>query len=389
MTLKSKHQIQLFIMKNYLLYISCLLISTLSFGQARHKINIIDPDTLINRLGVKYMKYPESAGLSVGLYYNDKEYTYNYGSLEKGIYTMPTKATVYAIGSISKTFISFILAQAVIEKKVTLDDDIRKYLKGEYSNLAYNGKPILLKHLANTTSGMPDNLFTLPNINQNTSHDSINMVQKIAERYTKQDFFDALHQVKLDTVPGYKAKHSNAAAQLLSFIVEDIYKTPYEELVKKYILKPNEMTHTSFSSPEVFSNAAKGHDKYGHRVPFFSIPVLSGGGGMTSTTADMLKYIRLHLKQNDPVVQLTHAKTKNVDVYAIGLNWLIYKHNDGLSQVWSNGGTYGFFGFIIMYPEINAGIILLSNSNDEKSYAKLSGLADNIFNTIKVNHNLN
>jgi serine-type D-Ala-D-Ala carboxypeptidase/endopeptidase len=376
-------------MKKRLLYILCLLISTLSFGQARHKIKIIDPDTLINRLGINYMKYPESVGLSVGLYYNGEEHTYNYGSLQKGISTMPTKETVYAIGSISKTFISFILAQAVIDKKVTLEDDIRKYLKGDYPNLAYNGKPILLKHLANTTSGLPDNFITLPEVNQTTPTDSINLVRKIAKQYTKQDFFDALHQVKLDTVPGYKAKHSNAAAQLLSFIVEDIYKAPYEELVKRFILKPNAMTNTAFASPETFANAAKGHDKYGHRVPFFSIPILTGSGGMTSTTEDMLKYVRLHLKQHDPVIQLTHTKTKNIDVYAIGLNWLIYKHNDGLSQVWTNGGTYGFFGFIIMYPEINAGIVLLSNSNDERGYAKLSGLADKIFNAIKFNNNLN
>lgn len=138
---------------------------------------------------MKYMQYPESVGLSIGLYYNDKQYTYNFGSLEKGKPAAPTKETAYATGSISKTFISFILAQAVIEKKANLDDDIRKYLKGDYPNLAYNGKPILLKHLANTTSGMPDNLFTLPEINHNSPADSIKLVRNIAKEYSKEDFF--------------------------------------------------------------------------------------------------------------------------------------------------------------------------------------------------------
>jgi CubicO group peptidase (beta-lactamase class C family) len=69
---------------------------------------------------------------------------------------LPSQNTVYEIGSITKTFVSFYLANAVLEHKVSLDDDIRKYLKESYPNLEYNGAPIQLVHLANTTSLLPD-----------------------------------------------------------------------------------------------------------------------------------------------------------------------------------------------------------------------------------------
>ena len=66
-----------------------------------------------------------------------------------------------------------ILAHAVIEKKVKLDDDIRKYLKGDYPNLQYNGKPARLKHLASNTSALPENLLSVPDANAGTPPDSI------------------------------------------------------------------------------------------------------------------------------------------------------------------------------------------------------------------------
>lgn len=372
-------------MRYYCALIFSVMAAGSALGQTNNRVKIINPDTLVGRLAATYMKYPQSVGLSIGVFYNGKDYTYNFGSVGKEKEISPTDQTVYAIGSISKTFISFILAQAVLEKKVNLDDDIRKYLKGNYPNLEYQGNPIKLKHLANTTSGLPENLLMVPEANVGTPHDSIVFLRrKIFSLYNRQDFFDALHQVKLDTIPGTKAKHNNTAIQLLSFVLENIYQMPYSELVKNYILAPQGMTQTSFQPPGSLPGlAAQGYDKKGDAIPFFTSPTLSGSGGMTSTTTDMLKYIHLHLDQNNPAVQLSHKKSFTPDIYSIGLNWLIYKYNDGHSQIWTDGGTYGFCSFIILYPELNTGIVLLSNENDETSYSKLSKVADGIFNAIK------
>ncbi|MDO3627769.1 serine hydrolase [Mucilaginibacter sp. BT774] len=370
----------------YLFGLIFLIIATGSaLAQSSHRIKKINPDTLVSRLGTAYMKAPQSVGLSIGLFYNGKDYSYNFGSIEKGKRILPSDQTVYAIGSISKTFISLILAHAVLEKKVNLDDDIRKYLKGNYQNLEYQGRPIRLKDLASTTSALPENLLIIPEANPGTPPDSIKILRrKIFSLYNRQAFFDALHQVKLDTIPGTKARHNNTAIQLLSFILENVYQIPYSELVKNYVLKPLGMNRTTYQSPGSLSGlAAHGYDKKGNAIPFFSSPTLSGSGGLTSTTKDMLKFIHLQLNPKDSAIQLSHEKLVSPDVYSIGLNWLIYKYDDGYSQIWTDGGTYGFCSYIILYPELNTGIVLLSNENDETSYGKLSGLADGIFNAIK------
>ena len=370
-------------------YLFGLIFSIIAMGSAlaqpTHQIKKINPDTLVERLGRVYMNGPQPVGLSIGLFYNGKDYTYNFGSIEKGKSILPSDQTVYAIGSISKTFISLILAHAVLEKKVKLDDDIRQYLKGNYPNLEYQERPIRLKDLASTTSALPENLLTVPEANPGTPPDSISFLRrKIFSLYNRQDFFDALHQVKLDTIPGTKARHNNTAIQLLAFILENVYQLPYSELVKNYILRPLHMSRTTYQAPGSLPGlAAQGYDKKGHAIPFFTSPTLSASGGITSTTTDMLKYIHLQLSKKDPAIQLSHEKLISPDVYSIGLNWLIYKYDDGYSQIWTDGGTYGFCSYIIFYPELNTGIVLLSNENDETSYGKLSGLADGIFNAIK------
>jgi len=43
----------------------------------------------------------------------------------------------------------------------------------------------------------------------------------------KQIFFNALHDVKLDTIPALKPNNSNGAAQLLAYILEKVYKMSF------------------------------------------------------------------------------------------------------------------------------------------------------------------
>ena len=86
-------------------------------------------DSLVQKCVVEIFNDKNIFGLSIGIYKNGKEFYYNYGSLEKDKHVLPTSATVYEIGSITKTFTGILLAQAFLDKKIKLDDDIRKYLK--------------------------------------------------------------------------------------------------------------------------------------------------------------------------------------------------------------------------------------------------------------------
>lgn len=187
----------------------------------------------------------------------------------------------------------------------------------------------------------------------------------------------------LDTVPGFKPGHSNAAAQLLSYILEKVYKLSIENLVTKYVLAPAKMDNTSFlaskSEPKLL---AKGYDEKGNQMPYFTTSFMIGVGGLNSSTSDLLKFVKLQLNNKNKAVGLSHKKRFNAGYYDIGLNWLIYKHDNGNHQLWTDGGTYGFASYVIFYPEINSGVVVLSNESDPSSSDRISDIADGIFQSI-------
>src|SRR5215469_11377876 len=87
---------------------------------------------------------PDSAGCSLGIYRNGSiAYAHGYGmaSLELGVPITPQ--TVFDIGSTSKQFTAFSILLLQQQGKLSVDDDIRKFLP----EMPDYGKPITLHHL--------------------------------------------------------------------------------------------------------------------------------------------------------------------------------------------------------------------------------------------------
>lgn len=341
-------------------------------------------DTVVQKATMLFISDTSKVGLSIGIYKNGKLYFYNYGTTQKEIPKLPTNNTVYEIGSISKTFTGTLLAQAVKDKRVKIDADIRKYLEGSYPNLEYQGNPIKLSHLVSHISGLPFFLPDNPNLFQNANFDTLPFtICKIQQNYSKQKFFDDLHKVKLDTIPGYNFHYSNAGAQLLKFILEKVYNMPYDKLLNKYITKPLKMKNTnSLYSKNDFGILAKGYNAKGKLMPY-NPQILDAAGGIFSTTSDMLEYLKFHLDEKNEVVALSHkVTTGNINDFAIGLNWQEQITSKKHKKIWQSGGTFGFSSYCVIYPGLNIGIVLLTNESDPTAQGGLEEIANKIFETI-------
>lgn len=362
-------------------------------------------DTLVNRLGNTFSKDPKTVGLSIGIVDNGKSYFYNFGTTKMGQQQRPTQHTIYEVGSITKTFISFILAQAVLEHKVSLQDDIRKYLKESYPNLDYKGHPIRLVHLANTTSLLPDWLPELPAQMKTMTADSALFYKiRVYQRFTKQDLLAALHTVKLDTVPGFHPKHSNAAGQLLDYILEDVYQQSFDELIKKYLTQPYGLKNTTFLSTAHSAQVATGYTAEGKAAVYESVmPYFKLAGGLGSTISDLVKYIQLFLSPSNEAVGLSLKKTIDVsastgkvvamqaanrasaEVYSLGLSWFSYQPAVDRLQIWADGGTNGFNSYLVLYPKQHSGVVLLANKSSETIFRSLPGMAYEISKVLGKN----
>jgi CubicO group peptidase (beta-lactamase class C family) len=310
--------------------------------------------------GKGYLAAEKGVGLSIGVLYDGRSYFYDFGAAAKGG-PAPTRSTGYEIGSISKTIGGLLLARAVVAGKASLDDDVRKYLDGAYPNLAFEGAPVRLLHLANMTSALPDNLPDLSALDPDPGH--LKRAAALAA-YGKGRFLEDLRGLAPSAKPGENVAHSNVAAELLIYILERIYGAPYDAILKREIEGPlGFATGAGATGYEAggIAAAALPRDKFGYRY----------------STADMLLYAALQLDEADPAVALSHKGswfTLDRKTY-VGLTWIVSELPGGGRQLRYSGGTWGFASVMLLYPERKLGIVLLANNASDTGQDRLGEIA--------------
>ncbi len=337
-------------------------------------------DSLVDQSVSVFMKSGSRVGISIGIIKNGEPYIYNYGSTQREKAELPTGNTVYELASITKTFGATLLAKAVLDKKVDLNDDIRKYLKEDYPNLNYNGKPVTLLNLVNLTSGLP-NWMPDKDIFANADPASIpRILDSVHQKYSRQDFYHDLHDVKLNVSPGTVARHCNTAAQLLGFFMEGVYNNTYDNLLKIHFTDPLKMKNTFLIKPgKQPALMAKGYDGSGRLMPVTNWEDLKVAASIASSASDMLKYMAFQLNEANPVVKLSHQPTfGKAEDGAIALNWKVRKTANGNRSISHTGGSLGFSSYMVFYPDLNTGVVLLSNEAGQNTQNELIALSEKI-----------
>lgn len=337
-------------------------------------------DAAIQALGKAFARAPETVGLSVGILHRGVAACYDFGKRNKGEATATSADTRYEIGSNSKTFIATLLAYAVQEGRIKLDDDIRLHLPGSYPNLEYQGQPIRVVHLANLTSGLPNWLPDRPELFTGLKPEQVpDALIAIHRDYTREDFHRDLRQVTLKSAPGTDPRHSNVGAQLLIRVLEHVFERPYAELLDERILCPLGMHRTGFDPGSPSGTLAVGHDASGRAMPYITdMRELREAGGLISSSADMVRYLRLQLDETNPAIALSHRPTVETEHDRVALNWHVDTASDGQRTIWHTGGTFGFSSYLVLYPERGLGMVLLANESDPQAQNRLVDLANRI-----------
>ncbi len=311
-------------------------------------------DLQMDSIAKQYFRFPYAVSLSIGIIKDGKKFAYQYGETERGSGKLPDLKTGYQIASVTKTFTSTLLARAVLDQKVKLTDDIRIHLPGSFPNLEYNGQPITLQDLANHTSGLPT---IPPDLEKQPNFDPVNSFT----HYSKDMFYQALKKLKIGIAPGSKFEYSNMGMSLVGLILETVYGTSFENLLKKYITGPMKMPDTKVAlSEKDKKQMALVYANNGNVLPFWDTGISAGAGGITSTTGDMLKYLDAQIKEENAAVKLTHQPTAN----STGLGWGVRTLNN-IRDLQHNGGAPGSGSNITFYPELKAGCVILINNDSD------------------------
>jgi serine-type D-Ala-D-Ala carboxypeptidase/endopeptidase len=326
-------------------------------------------DSAVDRSAKLYLSKTGRVGISIGVIYHQHQYRYNYGQTAPQSGELARPNSIYEIGSITKTFTGLLVAHAIGEGKMKLDEDIRKYLPGTFPTLHYPaGEPVRVGYLLSHTAMFP-NSFTSGEI-------SVPM--------TKAYFLDHLQQIKLDSLKTLKYAYSNVGYQLLGYALEHIYQVDYETLIKRYITAPLRMTNTFVNhTPVKNTSILNGYTASGEKaqpVPAF----FPGAGGLHSCIDDMLKYADYQLAEKDAAVKLTHRIIYgNVEQDAVGFQWAIGRTRNWDYYIRIDGGTDGFRSFCSLYPNEQAAIILLTNEKDDQAGFDLYQFTTVILKTLK------
>ncbi|WP_257667909.1 serine hydrolase domain-containing protein [Parapedobacter tibetensis] len=337
-------------------------------------------DSIVQKYAFIYMSDTRSVGLSIGVYKDGKKQIYHYGEARKDSGILPNDSSIYQIGSVAKTFVGTLLAKAIIDKKMSLRDDIRKYLKGNYPNLQYNGHAIQLKDLANHTGGF--NQFNLIDFPKDFDKWDAHKQNEFFYAYPTSNYIQNWHQLKLDTIPGTNYYYSLGGIMLIRMALENVYGKPLDELVRGYFGNTFQMhdTKLNLANTEI-ANLAAPHSQGGEPME----PMLRSTESIftiKSTPADMLKYVEANVREEELAILLSHKPTYgDVRWFSLGLTWMITDTWDKGLRIFHSGHDAGYNTLCAVYPQSDLGFVFMSNEDGRQGY--LFNLEKKIFQNIE------
>jgi len=314
-------------------------------------------DTL-QQIDVLFSKWGNTTGPGVAIAIErDQAIIYNkafgLADLEHGVPN--TTETIFESGSVAKQFTAMSILLLVADGKISLTDDIRKYVP----EIPKYSTPITIQHLLNHTSGLKDwgSVGALSGWPRTTKVYTLELALQIMSKQKSTNY-----------APGTEYSYSNANYSLLVIIVERVSGQTLAEFTHTHLFEPLGMAHTHWRSNfhEVVINRAIAYSKtengYEQLMPFENI---YGHGGLLTTTSDLLKWNQLlenHSIGGDKVYQLRVEKGKLTNgqriSYAAGL--FIDQYN-GFDEISHSGATAGYRAWLAYYPKEKLSVVLLSN----------------------------
>ncbi|MBN8469280.1 serine hydrolase [Corallococcus exiguus] len=284
------------------------------------------------------------------------DYARGYGMADLEHDAPVTPRSVFSIASISKQFTAFSIGMLAQEGKLSLDDDIRKYVP----ELPAYGKTITLAHLMHHTNGLREQgqLLNLAG----WRGDDVS---------TEADVLWALSRQRgVNFEPGAEVLYGNAAYTLLAAVVKRVSGQSLRAFTDERIFKPLGMTDTRFREDhtELFSRRAWGYtsrDGGGWRLSD-SHADHYGAGNLYSTIGDLLKWQQNLLDARvggQALVAWVRTSGRLNDGtetgYGGGLRLAGYR---GLDMVSHDGMDGGYRTEGLLFPAQRVAIVTLCNS---------------------------
>jgi CubicO group peptidase (beta-lactamase class C family) len=330
-------------------------------------------DSMATRVDAVFARFarPDSPGCALGIFQNGViTYSKGYGSanLEYGVPITP--ATPFISGSVAKQFTAAAIALLVEQGRISLDDDVRKYIP----ELPDYGAKITVDQLVHHTSGLRD-FWALVQV----------AGMRFDDGYTVGDVIRlAARQKHLNFPPGTEYDYSNTGYIALGLIVQRVTGKSLRDFTTEQIFGPLGMTATHFHDDHTMlvpgrASAYTPLPEGGYRINVWNNDIV-GQGGLILTVNDLLKwdenfytgkvggpgFLKRQLQQG----KLANGKTLT---YAFGLTVEQYR---GLPLVEHGGSSGGYRTIISRFPTAHMSVVALCNTTDANTTVLSHQVAD-------------
>jgi CubicO group peptidase (beta-lactamase class C family) len=315
---------------------------------------------------------PGAPGCALGVYSEGKIiYAKGYGlaNLEENVPITPQ--TVFDIGSTSKQFTAASILLLQEQGKLSIEDDVRKYIP----ELPDYGQKITILHLLNHTSGLRDYLTLMELAGINT--DSVTTDEDALQIIARQN--------ALNFSPGSDWLYSNTGFFLLSVIVKRASGKSLREFAAENIFTPIGMANTQFRDDHtsLIPNRALAYDPkekgtgYALDVSYFE---QTGDGAVHTSVEDLQKwdenFYTAQVGGKELLTQIQEQGKLNsgkVLDYAKGLSIQTYR---GLPAVRHGGAWGGYRAELLRFPGQHFSVACLCNLGNANPSERADRVAD-------------
>ena len=281
---------------------------------------------------------------------------YGMASLEYDVPIAP--GTVFNAASIAKQFTAASVILLADQRKLSLDDDVRKHVP----ELPAYGSVITLRHLMQNTSGLRDawELLWLAGGRDDDPLEDDDVLPVI------------FRQRALNFRPGSQYLYSNTNFTLLALIVRRVAGTSLKEFAAQHLFGPAGMTQTFFRDNRytIVKNGATGYRplRGGARGPTAYLNDVYGSGGLFTTVEDLLRWYEFMFARTDSlrslareaVVRARLTSGDSVD-YSTGLE---LGTSRGLRFVGHGGNDPGASAYVMRFIDRGLSVTVLCNTSE-------------------------
>ncbi|MFD1739038.1 serine hydrolase domain-containing protein [Bacillus salitolerans] len=266
----------------------------------------------------------------------------------------------YFIASVSKLYISVLIAKLAEDGKLSFHDDITSYLEPELLHKlhVYKGNDythhIKIKHLLNHSSGLHDYFEDKPLQGKSM----INMLMDEPNRMWAPEEVIRWSKENLSShfPPGEGFHYSDTGYHLLGLIIEKVTELPLHQALYHHIFLPSQMKcsylHVSTPIEQENNPVADLFIRTTNVKNYTSLSVNYAGGGIISTTQDSLTFMQA-LVNEQLIRRDTFEEMKDWKKFFIGIDYgygiMHFKYFPLLMPkrytMWGNAGSTGSFMF--------------------------------------------